>query len=799
MKPLYFILLVILFANEVSAQNNTFTIEGNVYSELGKPVHGATITLFDLKTNKLLISAASDSLGSFKMTASNKDVYLTVTYVGYIPYRVVNFTNDRLKINLSQQAQLLNEVTVKSQRPFLEQQADRMVVNVQGDPKVGNSAIDILKKVPGIRIINDNDISLENKSVAVSIDGKMTRLSGNDLISLLNSTNARSIDQIEVLFNPSSKYDAQGEGGILNIKTLKRAKPGYDVFVSGSAGHGWKYFTGNSLSLGINYRNDNNYFYGTYNYGLGKRYQEMQTNTFLNQVNQRLLDSTISKSPYHNQNIRLGMDHYINKNDVIGFLITANDNRLEYFNNTRTGIYLLTKPTSDSTRISNSVSPRKSTGINLNLNYKAVLDTIKQKTITMDADGGYFDYTNDNSLNLILDDNSGNPMTPVQNLLQDGHTISKIFSYKLDYSQKIHKGTLEAGIKASHVNIENSFTSASNIDGQSFVDNGNDDFLYKETVLSAYITPKFIWGKFTLQPGIRAEQTFTDGNSVTLDSVVNRNYLSIFPNLITSYKFKSSLLSASYSRRIGRPPYNYLNPFSITSSAYFINKGNPYLLPSFTNNYRVGYSLLNKYTLTGSYSTSTDIISDLRTVDEQTKVTTNIKANLNSYKDLNLYLGYNNRLFDRLDLNYYVGIARSDYQFIYESAPIILKQTSGTFAFDTQLNFKNSLYIDVYFYGQTKVAYGNRINEGSSTTSVTIGKKVLKGKGSLSLDVNDIFFTGITRSYAQYGDVDYNYKSKYDSRNIKLNFSYSFGSTKINIRKRTPGSTEEQNRNNQSY
>ncbi len=416
MKNIYFLnclcclllLPVLLFAQQQQE------VKGNIYTETDNPIAGATIIAFDLKSNKPVSSTTSDSKGNFDIIINYTKVYLYITHIGYIPYKVNTLGNEALVIKLKLRNQQLSEVVIKAQKPFIEQQFDRMVVNVDGSSKAGMNAVDILKKIPGVTIINQNEIILEGKGVTINIDGKPTHLTGQDLIFLLNSITPTSIGQIEVLYNPSAKFDAQGDGGIINIKTLKRSKPGYNANLSITAGHGWKYFSNNDISAGLNYRKGNNYIFGNYSYGIGKQSQEIQKNTYLTGINQRLLDSTAYATPYHSQNIRLGWDHYLNKNDVIGVLFTGYDSYSSPNITTQTGIYKLNAANKDSSRYSVSTDPRRSIGGNLNVNYKVVIDSAKHQEISMDADGGVFKYNNDNNLNLSAFNEQGIASSPLQ-------------------------------------------------------------------------------------------------------------------------------------------------------------------------------------------------------------------------------------------------------------------------------------------------------------------------------------------------------------------------------------------------
>ncbi|MEO3402930.1 TonB-dependent receptor [Mucilaginibacter sp. CAU 1740] len=780
----------------ISTGQATSMVAGKVMLAPGQPLAGATVSVYQTATGKLEHSRQTGADGSFHIQAVLKDQYVYVSHVGYISYKISTWAQDSLTIILVPQDRQLEEVVIRSKKPFLEQQFDRLIAHVDGDSKAGINATDVLKKLPGVAILNDNTVMLEGKAVTVSLDGKLTRLSGNELMALLRNMPAAAISQIEVIHSPFAKYDAQGDGGIINIRSLKRIRPGYNAYVSLTGGHGWKYLSGNNASAGLNYRNGNNYWYGSYAYGLGTQSQEIQTNTYLGASGQRLSDSMRYRSPYRDQNMRLGWDHYLNKTDVLGLLVTGYQSSSEPSRNSETGILALAAPGPDSTRYSDNRNSRSSKGLNLNINYKLRLDSARQQEINMDGDAGIFDYQTFNLLGLRLEDSGQQLLFPQQRIVQSGNTQTHIYSYKADYTQKLHNGNLEGGIKAGHVNVANRFFSESGSLGNTLRDNGSNDFLYEETVLAAYISTKQTWNKLTVQLGLRAEHTTTQGTSVTLANVSDQRYLNLFPNLVAGYKLSSSSLSASYSRRIGRPTYSYLNPFVIVESAYTVFQGNPNLRPALTDNYRLGINMLNnKLSFSLTYSESKDVITDLALVDDQTKITSRLKANLSTGRNSGFNFGYNNRFFNRLDINYSGTLRYSRYHFDYAGSPVTVTQFTGQAYLDNQLELPNNWWLNVYTFASTRVTYGNNITLPMTTTSLSGGTKLLKNKATLSLSLNDVFFTGIQRSRTDYGNVHFDNRSQYDSRNIRLNFTYNFGSADFDVRKRSSGSADEQRRN----
>jgi len=790
MKKIYLLIVISLCCLPALSQQN-ITIKGKVLNENRAPIANATVSLFSA-TDQPILKLVTNENGLFSFVKPIQKFYVNINYLGYLPFRVDEFNGDSIIIVLKNKSMQLNEVSISTTKPFIEQQLDKMVVNVNGDAKTGVNAIDILKKIPGVVLKNNEELMVEGKGVTVMMDGKPTRLSGANLMSFLEGTSSANISQFEIIYNPSAKFDAAGSGGLINIKTIKREKPGYDANISITGGHGWKFPTSNS-TVGLNYKTGNTNFYGSYSFSLGKQYQEIQTNTYQSDLNQRLRDSATYRSRYESNNIRLGFDHSLNKTDVFGVMITGSHNlrNPNYFSNTET--YGVKQPNPTAITHANNINSTTGRGINVNLNYKHVIDVKNQQEISFDADAGTFDYHNQNTNNISII----SPLTTnrYQAYNQNGLTKSEIYSFKSDYTKKLSKGLFETGLKISNVKIKNNFISLFSNDKQQPSDMESNDFLYRETILAAYASQRLALGKFSMLLGLRGEQTFTNGNSITLSNEVKRQYLNLFPNATLGLKLKNSSISLGYSKRIGRPLYNELNPFIMVTSAFTTRSGNPNLSPSYTDNLRLAFTLKSKFTIATSYSYAKNIITDLRTRDPQTQITNSFKTNLSAYRNIGFNTSYSNKLFKILQLNYGLGISNSNYDFLYNAASENINQTTGYLSLGNNIEISPTLWAEVFFYGQSRVTYGNSVNLPFSTTSLSFGKKIFQGKGSLNLNINDIFYTGVTRSEANYGNIVYDLKSKYDSRNIRLNFSYRFGNSKIETRKRSVGSEEEQRRN----
>lgn len=776
-----FYLLIIFSSYPLFLFGQKHLVSGKVTEMDSIPLPAASIKLYNLN-KELITQTVSNSDGDFTIFAPNDSCNLIVSLIGYISsFKTISETTKKITINLIPINQQLSEVVVKGQKPFIEQDFGKLIVNIDGNSKVGINAIEILKRVPGT-VVNDQSIRVEGQSIRVFIDNKPTLLNGKDLINMLNGMSVDQLKNMEVIYNPSSKYDAEGKGGIININTLKRTQVGYNGSVNGILGFGWKYPLGNS-GINLSFKTKKINTYGSYYIADSKQYQEVLTNRNLN--NQKIDDTSIIETPYLSQNLRLGLDYFYNKNNIIGFLFTGLHNSNNPLFNSTSYVYNQFYNL-DSTKTFINQNHSLSKGGNLNLNVRHNFDSLGKKKLTIDLDGGKFKYLSDDNINqnTIINSLPNNQ----EYFLQQNSKNSSIYSLKSDFSSSNKSIVLESGIKISYVSINN-------LNNSDFNNTTHDEFKYNETILASYLNYKFSIKKAcNIQLGIRAEKTISKGNSITLDSIVNRKYLNLFPSITLQYKLKQGSITSSYSRRIERPDYSYLNPFSIIKSAYYISSGNPFLKPAFTQNFRINYSL-NHLSFSTSYVSSKDVISDLESQNDSTKIVLDTKANLNWGKVLRLSASYNNLFFKILELNYSTGYYNNAYKFSYTDKKIHLNQDGFFLMMDNKINVSKKWYFDVFYYRQSRTTYGNRIDLPYWNISLSGGKSIFQNKGNLSFSFNDIFFTNITRSKASYSNLDMTIHSKYDSRSFRINFTYKFGQSKYGYQNRTPGSNEEQHRN----
>ncbi|NND33869.1 MAG: TonB-dependent receptor, partial [Saprospiraceae bacterium] len=561
------------------------SISGKVLDESGNPVAYATIVLNQVSDSTMLKADVSNIDGEYVFDNIPAGQYfIQITYVGYKSH-----TTDRINfdgkndfqvptINLNIQAENLAEVVVKSTRSLVEVHPDKTVFNVDGSVNaVGNSALELLRKSPGVVVDNNENLLLQGKNgVQIYIDGKRSPLSGNDLANYLKSMQSTEIDAIEIITNPSAKYDAEGNAGIINIRLKKDQNLGFN----GSTNLGYRYGKTSKYSAGgnVNYRDKDFNTFGSYNLYRGQNrnnfflYREQGGNSY--DQNNLNFNSGMSHS------FRLGTDLFLNKKNTLGFLLSGNVNDEDNTSDSHTDIANLMNRNIDSFLVASNDILQDRNNLNLNLNY--AYNSGDGKTLNIDLDYGSYR-------------NNSTSLQPNRYLAADGKTLLfertfsnvtptdiDIYTAKVDFETKLFKGNLALGAKTSWVTTDNTFDNFDIIEGE-YIKNldRSNNFVYQENVNAAYSSwQKKLGDKFNLMLGLRMEHTHSMGDLTSSqnnnDQVVERDYLDVFPSGGITYQANdNNSIRINYSRRIDRPNYQDLNPFEFKLDELTFQRGNP--------------------------------------------------------------------------------------------------------------------------------------------------------------------------------------------------------------------------------
>jgi iron complex outermembrane receptor protein len=524
-------------------------------------------------------------------------------------------------------ARELQGVTVTSQKPMVEVKADKTILNVEGTINAtGSNALELLRKSPGVLVDKDENLSLSGKNgVQVYIDGRPSPLSGKDLAEYLKTVQSTMIESIELITNPSAKYDAAGNAGIINIKLKKNKAMGTNGSVS--AGYNIATYAKYNAGLALNHRNKKVNLFSTYNFN--KAIQENNISIFRTVLDTLFDQRTVFTSKPTSHNFKAGMDYFINKKSTIGILVNGNLASGEMISSSLTPITYNPTHTLVKNLVAGTESNFTRNNINSNINYK-YSDT-SGHDLNMDVDYGYYKIrTNQLQPNYYFDASGKNEMSRFIYQMITPNDIH-IYSFKTDYEQNFAKGKLGIGGKLSFVKSDNDFQRYNVYSSSKILDTlKSNQFYYKENINAMYLNYNRQMKGWMFQVGLRVENTHSEGRSsgfrkpggvyAAYDSSFDRNYTDFFPSAaITFNKNPMNQWSISYSRRIDRPSYQSLNPFEFKLDEYTFMKGNTQLTPQYTNSFGITNTYKYKLTTTLNYSHVKDVFTQIIDTAERSK------------------------------------------------------------------------------------------------------------------------------------------------------------------------------------
>lgn len=789
--------LFLLYGAILSAQ----TITGKVMDDNEEPIIFAAVTLNSPKDSTLIKATITVDMGIFEFDGTLPGKYvLKIANIGYADFsRSINFTGDVLDlgiINLNSEAQNLEEVIVVSEKPMVQVLADKTVFNVENTINAtGTSAFELLRKAPGVIVDNNGGIIVEGKTgVQIFIDGKLSVLQGEDLTNYLESLQATDVASIEIITQPSSKYDAAGNGGIININLKKDKSLGTNgTFTSGlTVGD----FGRNNSSLNFNNRGRKGNFYGTYSNRFGKSTGFI--NLLRTQSETQFDARTTSIYDRNSNNVKLGYDYYVNTKHTIGGIFNGNFNNSFASNNTRTPIRPIATTVLDSILVADNETNNTSYNINANVNYRYA-DTLGY-SINVDLDYGRYNSERDAFQPNIYFNGDGTQVLSERITFQDTPIDIDIATVKTDYEQNFLKGKLGVGFKLSYINTDNTFDFFNQIGGQNILDpNQSNQFEYQENINAAYVNYNRKWGKWNLQFGLRIENTDSDGNLTSQqqsnDDRAQRNYTDYFPSGGLTYSMnQKNQFALTYSRRIQRPNYQSLNPFEYKLDELSFSKGNPFLQPQYTNNIKFSHTYNYRLTTSISYSYVSDFFAKVTVAeDERTNFLTTL--NVADQEVINLGISYPKKLYDWWNLYFSLNAYISDFR--ATSAEFLpLKQETLSFYAQNTLNLSKSLKMEISgWYSSPSIWGGTYRTKSLGSLNVAFQKKFFNDRFTGRLSFNDILYTVPWRGTTQFGDLFIDGSGGNDSRQMAFSITYDFGRNEIKkARKRETGLEDEQDR-----
>jgi len=802
------VLLSMLFLYQTNFAQ-LFSVKGVVKDDENKPLEAATVVLLKDST-QVQKTATSDENGKYLLEGIQPGIYsMKILFSGY-----ETFVENNLKVNgdiehepirMKNNTQQLNEVAVRAQRPLIEIKPDKLILNVENSiTSAGSSAMDVLQKAPGVRVDQNDNISLKGKSgVMIWIDGKQTPLLGTDLANVLKSMPSSSIDKIEIISNPGARYDAAGNGGIINIKTKKDQRMGMNGTVNISYGQGVypKYGAG----LNINYRNKKLNAYASYNYA--ERYwfnHLMLDRKFLDTNSKdaqqfRYVQDNYAVYDFKNHIATLGLDYSLSKNTTVGisgnlttnhFNPSANNSSqaLDGNNNLLYNFYT----------IGNHENFYYNTSANAFLKHS--FDSTG-KELSVDVDYALFGNQSNQNFVTVYTNPDGSSYLPDYYLKSNLKGSTSIKSAKADYSQPLSKKSkLDAGIKTSFVTADNEPLFYEKVNEEYVLDaKRTNHFIYHENINAAYVNTNSEWGKWATQLGLRMENTNAKWQQLTTHQNFDTSYTQLFPSIAVQYNLHPQhTLGITLSRRIERPNYSQLNPFK-----YFVDKttykeGYPYLYPASYYSAELSHTYKQRFITSFSYGINKGIITEvIQPSDNEDSVTVQTNKNLDEMLFVGLGGSYNFQItkwwsnvtnFNAYYVNYKGDIANTP---LNAGKPTFDVNTNNSFLLPKDFSAEvGGWYQARQLYGYMDVKHQWMLNFG-------VQKHLFNKQATVRLNVQDLFWTGYPRATSVYTGYKEDFIAERETRTVNIAFTYRFGNKMVSpVRKHSSGAEEEKGRAN---
>ncbi|MBL7813997.1 MAG: TonB-dependent receptor [Saprospiraceae bacterium] len=810
MKKLFALFFTLTFATLSFAQSGK--INGRVVAADGKAMEFVTVTLHRVKDTALVKGAITDATGNYEFDLLKNGQYLVVAQqVGLkkatsTPLSISDNTLTVNDLKLIEDGQTLKAVTITAQKPFIEQQIDKTVVNVENSiVSAGSTALEVLEKSPGVVVDNEGRIQLRGKDgVRIMVDGKPSQLSADQLTNLLRNMNANQILRIEIITNPSAKYDAAGNAGIINIVMKKNQLYGTNGQFSTTYGQGIYYKTFNSLSL--NYRQGAWNVFGSYNYNNRMNFNDnsitriFRADNGKGAVTDSFVQNAYSRNPRHGNSWRGGVDYNLSKKTTIGVLFNGSFGGINT-NQTRGTENLTTIYRPDgsinSQLLTLSTPNDYWNEFSGNANLKHTFDSTGRE-LTVDLDYSKYNNGNDEAFR-ITNLNSSDAVRNQQNLTEAKFNIA---SAKFDYTQPLskNKAKFDFGGKTSFVQSDNDIKFYNIVGGAKIIDkNITNDFLYKENINAAYVN----WQQelpqgLSYQVGLRVENTNITGQQITIDTSFERHYTDFFPTAFVQKKWgkkDKNAIRLGYSRRIDRPNYENLNPFRHFLDQYTFQIGNPNLTPQYSNNVDLTYTFMGALSISVNYGKTTDVMNEVLKQDDDAKQTFITRENLATRQNYGVSVNIPAPIKKWWFLNVNSGYNVNHFEGRYLNSDLVLDVPQFSANVQNRFTLPKDVSAEISGFYISQIQQGLILSEPMYGVNLGVSKQLLDRRLTLRLNAQDIFFTQKFRGYQKYENLDIKIKGFGDSRQVRFTASYRFGNQKVQgERRRSGGASDEQNR-----
>ena len=779
-----FTILCVLLSASVFGQQ--FSITGKIIDETNQPVSYANIVLLTIQDSTIVTGTTSDDFGKFSLNELYSSHYIVkVSFIGFEDFTQSIMLNENTEIEtiiLKESTESLSEVELTYKKPTIKKEADRLVFNIENTALVEGDMLQVLKNTPGVLVL-DGGISIKGSEPTVYINDRKVQLNADELVQLLESTTANNIKSVEVITNPSAKYDATS-GVVLNIVMSKNLITGYRGSLSTNYTQG--VFPRYNMGTNHFFKNTKINFNLNYSYIKNKisRIGDDRIN-FLdsNNATEEIWKSDVNRNYWsETHNLGFNFDYTIDNNNILS--ISSSMLYLPYF---RSHISNSTVITDDDFNFLSRFDANSLLSANKN-NLSFDLDFVhKFKKGKISFNSHYTTYNYERRQGVITDFfDISNAFNSASAFNTNSNQDTEIVTSKIDYSLPLNEtSSFVAGVKYSNIKTESDVTQF-DVDintGNEVIDPLNSDiFDYDEDVYAAYSNYSLDIEKWSLSAGLRVEQTDIKGVSVSNNETNTQNFLEWFPNASIQHNISDNFnLYANYKRSIVRPNFQDINPFKFFLNNSYVVTGNPDLLSTLIDHYVFGTTLFKIFTIEAYYQNYEGNISDLPRQNNDTNIieftTVNLNktvefgfdfiANFNITKNWNTYFVTSFYNIEE-ETNFGNGFVRQDQWSNYS-----VLTNNFSFLKDRSLN----VYIDISWLG--KNLQGFKTVEDRLYSNLSISKTVFKKNGVISLNISDLFNEQDFDISTRYLNQNNSNFINMDNRYIKLGFRYKFGNTKL--------------------
>jgi len=804
---IFLTVLIYLLGISTLAAKDVSKISGKLVDQAGNAIPFANVALIDATAGGLVDGTVSTEAGVFLIeTVKTGKVKLVISSIGFKLFESASFElisgmlKDMGTLVIEDEMTGLGEVTVQSTRPEIIIEADKTIVNVEGTVMAeGSNVLDVIGRAPGIYVDQDGIINLNGRAgVVVMINDRQTYMSATDLANFLRAMPADNVKSLEVINNPSARFDAEGSAGVINIVLKKNDVDGVFGNIQGGGQYNGLWAPIGGVALNVKkgkWTTNANLNYNEYaifndleidrNFVLPEGLSNFSQNSRITQRDKNLFFSGAANYEF-NKNHNLGLNVQASNSNDINFVPSFTE---------------ISSPlaTENSFLESENDAAGHSDRFFGNIHYEGKLDTMGTK-ITSDIDFTRMNSDSEALLSNLSYTGQNSEMGTRDQILTLNDMYYTIFTAKVDFIKPLKNGsTFESGLKGSWVKSDNNLDlSRSREDGEFTPDPSSNQFIYHENVLAAYASYK---GKFSdklsFQAGLRGEYSDIEGNSVTLNQINSQNYFNLFPSAFVQHQVSENYqIVYTANRRITRPNYRLLNPFVNYIDPLTTEQGNPNLMPQYSNNFEMNHVVKGMYQFTIGYAETQDAFMQVFIQNQEARTTTTFTDNFDKTQNANVRAIVPVTIKKWWETSNMVQVNYN--RFKSQIGDDLLDNSQTSFMVRSQHNFilPKGFKLEVMGMYLGPQIWGQGFIEGFGWVDAGVTKTILKDKLTIAVNGTDLFRTQIIRANVDFADIDTSFEQYRSNQGLRFTLRYRFAkgdSFRVN---NSTGSEEEQKRLN---